>query len=210
MVKRIITSIIAASILSSLALLPSTDALAGGTCHKGQPVIENKSTTVTMSNNCFVATITRVDEGATVTFHNEDDAAHVVTGANYSWGMGSDNGQAQEDLLQGQSFEQTFADSGVYPYFCFLHPGMIGAVVVGDGRGAGADSEGGVQRASLASTAAQPQGAAEAASTAIDATDGSGGVHSLALATLIGLGLALLCGIVLSARTLTSRRTAAR
>jgi hypothetical protein len=26
-----------------------------------------------------------------------------------------------------------FQNSGVFPYFCLIHPGMVGAVVVGDG-----------------------------------------------------------------------------
>jgi len=31
-----------------------------------------------------------------------------------------------------------FVRSGVYPYVCTYHPGMVGAVVVGDGTGLGA------------------------------------------------------------------------
>ena len=28
--------------------------------------------------------------------------------------------------------------AGTYPFFCYVHPGMVGVVVVGDGRGTGA------------------------------------------------------------------------
>jgi len=32
----------------------------------------------------------------------------------------------------------TFDDAGTYPYMCPLHPGMIGAIVVGSGEGGAA------------------------------------------------------------------------
>jgi hypothetical protein len=38
----------------------------------------------------------------------------------------------------GQRITYRFSTSGVYPYFCFFHPGMVGAVVVGDAAGLGA------------------------------------------------------------------------
>jgi hypothetical protein len=33
----------------------------------------------------------------------------------------------------------TFDETGVYPFACNYHPGMTGAIVVGDGKGAGGD-----------------------------------------------------------------------
>ena len=36
-----------------------------------------------------------------------------------------------------------FRDEGVFPYYCTFHPGMSGAIVVGDASGPGATSEGG-------------------------------------------------------------------
>ena len=75
----------------------------------------------------------------------------MVTGASGSWGMDfgtatTDPGALDEEselaqdgtLGQGGTYSYTFAASGVYPYYCFLHPGMVGAVVVGDGTGDGA------------------------------------------------------------------------
>ena len=45
-------------------LSPTPAAAGGGICHTGSPVSDERTTTVTMSNNCFVATIARVYEGA--------------------------------------------------------------------------------------------------------------------------------------------------
>ncbi|MEO6397444.1 MAG: hypothetical protein ABIP13_03140, partial [Tepidiformaceae bacterium] len=37
-------------------------------------------------------------------------------------------------LSQYATTEQTFTAPGLYPYACILHPGMVGVVVVGDGK----------------------------------------------------------------------------
>jgi plastocyanin len=33
-------------------------------------------------------------------------------------------------LAPGQTFKHTFAEAGEYPYFCVLHPNMVGTVSV--------------------------------------------------------------------------------
>jgi hypothetical protein len=66
-----------------------------------------------------------------------------------------------EDLNQGDRFRMRFADEGVYPFACNYHPGMTGAIVVGDGKGIG--------NGALIATApptADPPDAAAAAPTA--------------------------------------------
>jgi plastocyanin len=99
---------------------------AGGGC-RAQPVTEEHGTTVLMELACFKPTIAHISAGETVTFINQDEMLHMVTGANSSWGD-------YTELGQGNSVEQRFSEPGVYPYFCLLHQGMIGAVVV-DGTG---------------------------------------------------------------------------
>jgi plastocyanin len=100
--------------------------LAGGGCHGG--ATHGTDTTVVIADACFHATITSVDPGATVTFLNKDPFVHNVT-AN-SWGH-------FDDLNTGDTFTATFEDPGIYPFACTYHPGMSGAIVVGDGTGAG-------------------------------------------------------------------------
>ncbi len=107
-------------------------ARAGGGC-RGVPVTEEATTSVTMTDFCFEPSIVRVDVGATVTWRNESDQPHSVTGQNASWG-------SYEELLNGAATSRAFETTGTYAYYCMIHPGMIGVVVVGDGTGGGAEA----------------------------------------------------------------------
>ena len=40
-------------------------------------------------------------------------------------------------MAKGDAFTATFDGAGIYPFACQYHPGMTGAIVVGDGKGAG-------------------------------------------------------------------------
>jgi hypothetical protein len=81
-----------------------------------------------MVNCTFTPSILRVAPGTEVTFVNRDHFAHNVGAP--GWGM-------FEHMFQGDAFTATFRESGIYPFACSYHPGMTGAVVVGDGAGAG-------------------------------------------------------------------------
>ena len=202
--RRICTSTAVLLSLVGVALAAPGAASAGGGCHPGRPVTDERSTTVTMSDNCFVATVTRIDVGATVTFVNEDDAAHMVTGASYAWGMGSAE-SVEGELFKGDTFAQEFDESGVYPYFCILHPSMVGAIVVGDGTGDDEATQLSSSREALASTAPQPdRGSADA--DALTVAD-SGSNNALTGAVVAG-GIALLVCTFALAKTLAARRAA--
>ena len=82
----------------------------------------------------MLPTVVRVDAGSTITWTNRDEALHTVTGTDVRSGRpGAGSWGSLEELSQNQTFSHTFNDAGVYPYYCMLHPGMIGAVVVGNG-----------------------------------------------------------------------------
>ena len=105
--------------------LAAPAAAGGGGCHATQ-MTDKATTEVKVAENCFTPTVVRVDEGETVTwFSGEFEAPHTVTGV--GGGFGSD------DLPAEGRVSFAFNDAGVYPYACLLHPGMVGAVVVGDG-----------------------------------------------------------------------------
>jgi plastocyanin/uncharacterized protein YjeT (DUF2065 family) len=115
--------------------VPST-ALAGGGCHDGvtrNDATGEKAATVRMIDACFTATVTTVDPGAPVTFANTDLGVTHNVGGN-QWGH-------FEDMIEGDAFTVTFEEAGIYPFACNYHPGMTGAIVVGDGKGAGAVEE---------------------------------------------------------------------
>lgn len=99
-------------------------ASAGGGCHRaaagGQS--EAAGTLVELSSNCMTPTVLHTERGGTVTFVNVDPVQHNLFGT--TWGF--------DTLAPGVSFTQTFDEDGTYPYACTLHPGMVGAVVVGE------------------------------------------------------------------------------
>jgi plastocyanin len=130
--------------LVALALVPGVaGASGGGGC--GGPVTDGVGTTVEIEDFCFGPTILRVAPGESVTFVNLDRSPHTVLGANATWG-------GYDALKKGHEATYEFAEAGVFPYVCTWHPGMLGAIVVGDGAGGAietATADGPVTRTSL-------------------------------------------------------------
>ena len=63
----------------------------------------------------------------TVTWTNDDIAQHTVT----SGEGGEPDGEFDSSIMStGTTFEHTFTEAGEYPYFCTLHPNMVGTVIV--------------------------------------------------------------------------------
>jgi plastocyanin len=108
-------------------VLAAAPAEAGGGCHA--PATEGRGTTVALTDLCFTPTVLRVAPGTEVTFVNRDSMAHPLSRPGGAWGWdGTVGGRATVQLDQ----------AGTYPFFCYVHPGMVGVVVVGDGRAPGA------------------------------------------------------------------------
>ena len=75
------------------------------------------------------ATIT-VKPGEAVRWVNDEDSVpHTVTSEKAG-------GFSSASLKPGESYLQTFDQAGAYNYFCAIHPGMRGVVLVGDATGA--------------------------------------------------------------------------
>lgn len=124
----------------AIALLPLS-AAAGGGCHAGSAALStvdargNGSAVVPAEKCQFSPTTLWVDVGTRVTFINKDAVPHTVTGPLLAFG--------DSDALQkGDEVTYRFDNEGVFPYTCIIHPGMNGAIVVGDGMGEDASSAG--------------------------------------------------------------------
>jgi hypothetical protein len=92
------------------------------------------------------------------------------------------------EVQPGQKISYTFDTAGIYPYACVLHPGMSGAIVVGDAAGAAAAP--GAGTTSGGSTDDSTGGGASAAEAPVAAaTEGSGpnGLIVVALGIVAGL-----------------------
>jgi plastocyanin len=69
----------------------------------------------------------QVRAGGTVSWTNNDSVPHTATSGQDAQPDGTfDSGI----LEQGMSFSFTFEEAGEYPYFCTLHPNMVGTVSV--------------------------------------------------------------------------------
>jgi plastocyanin len=97
-------------------------ASAGGSCF--EPARSWAGVAVDLKGNCFFPTVLYVDRNTKVTWTNREGVQHTVTGLGVQWG-------STEPLGQGQSMSYRFTRNGVYPFSCMIHPGMVGAVVVG-------------------------------------------------------------------------------
>jgi len=82
------------------------------------------------TDECFLPPTITVDVGATVTWTNDDNAAHTVTSG--SAADGPDGNFDSSLFMAGATFEATFDTAGEYPYFCMVHPWMAGVVIVGE------------------------------------------------------------------------------
>lgn len=114
------------TILAVPMVLTAVPARASGGGGCGAPVTGEEGTTVAIRQFCFRPTILYTEPGNDVIWTNKDAVEHNVAGSNLAWG-------SFQTLRQDRTVTYRFAEPGVYPYVCSWHPGMSGAVVVGDG-----------------------------------------------------------------------------
>ena len=78
---------------------------------------------VGIDNFTFSPQTLTVKAGVTVTWTNKDDIPHGIAS--------STNAFAKSRALDtDQSFSFTFTTPGSYQYFCYVHPHMVGTIVV--------------------------------------------------------------------------------
>jgi predicted secreted protein with PEFG-CTERM motif len=81
------------------------------------------------TDECFIPSTVTIGVGETVTWSNDDTAAHTVTGGNAADGP---SGVFDSSLfMAGTEFSHTFDEAGTFEYFCMVHPWMVGNVIVG-------------------------------------------------------------------------------
>lgn len=125
-------------------------AAGGGGCHRQAGPTDAAGTSVELDAFCMTPSVVRVEPGDVVTFTNRDPVVHNLIGS----------GLFVDELVSGASVAFRFDDAGTYPYACTLHPGMVGAVAVGDGRRIAPESQPitpvEVQRPAAAGTSVPP------------------------------------------------------
>ncbi|MDH3340983.1 MAG: AAA family ATPase [Nitrosopumilus sp.] len=80
------------------------------------------------NHNCYVPYALRVNKDETVTWSNDDSAAHTITSGTPD---GGPDGHFDSGLIMtGSTFSHKFEQDGEYPYHCKVHPWMEGKVIV--------------------------------------------------------------------------------
>ena len=90
------------------------------------------------TNECFDPPTATIDAGGEVTWSNDDNAAHTVTSGTAA--VGPDGNFDSSLFLAGTTFSVVLDEEGTYPYFCMVHPWMVGEVIV-EAEGAGGGEE---------------------------------------------------------------------
>ena len=81
------------------------------------------------TDECYIPAQVTAGVGETVTWSNDDTAAHTVTSGTAA--EGPDGVFDSSLFMTGTTFSHTFEEEGTFDYFCMVHPWMIGSVVVG-------------------------------------------------------------------------------
>ena len=122
-------SIIVTSLLSVILIFGVSSAYAEvtitPTAGSGAPGCEETA------DGCYLPNTVNIDAGETVIFKNTDSAAHTFTSGHPD--AGPDGLFDTSLLMVNNSFEFTPMTDGNVPYFCMVHPWMIGMIVVGEG-----------------------------------------------------------------------------
>jgi plastocyanin len=81
------------------------------------------SGTISIDNFTFTPATLTVKAGTTVTWTNQDDIPHAIASATNAFAK-------SKALDTDDTFSFTFTTPGTYKYFCYLHPRMVGSIVV--------------------------------------------------------------------------------
>jgi plastocyanin len=190
--RRLPALVLLLAVLAAAVLSAVPAAAGGGGCHR--PATEGRGDTLALTELCFSPTVLRVAEGDEVTIVNRDPVDHPLSRPGREWGW---------DGTIGARTTVRLDRAGTYPFFCHAHPGMVGVVVVGDGRGTGAGVvEVAATEADATPASAAVGGTAEAAAAEAAAGRGTGPFPTAWLALV---ALAALVGALLGTR-LAARR----
>lgn len=114
----------------------SMTAASGGTNSTGGNSVSIVPNASTLADKAFAPNPINAKVGDTITWTNKDTTFHTVTSgtgpSDTTKGKEFDSGLSGPNALttQGKTFSHKFMTAGEFPYFCQLHPTMVGKVVV--------------------------------------------------------------------------------
>jgi plastocyanin len=166
------------AVLAATVLTAVPASAGGGGCHR--PATDARGSTMALTELCFSPTVLRVDPGSEVRIVNKDSMLHPLSRPGGEWYWDGGIGDTTTVRLDA---------AGTYPFFCYAHPGMVGVVVVGDGRDTGSRV-----------VEAADTGTATGSGTGLAAATDGGQAGQLPVAWLVVVALAALVGVVAGTR----------
>jgi plastocyanin len=128
-----VTAVLLAAALTGCSSSSSSD----GT--SGQASASPDGTVIKLSRLMYMPATIEIEAGTTVTWTNDESISHTVTSgmptgvdSNTSLRSGEEPDGLYDEQLpkQGDSFTFTYDEPGTYPYYCDIHKGMNGEIVV--------------------------------------------------------------------------------
>src|ERR671922_811339 len=106
-----------------------TGATGGSGATTGVSIVPGSSS---LTDTAYQPNPAQASVGDTVTWTNDDTQPHTVTSGQNGQPDGKFDSSPNFNPLMapGQTFEHTFTEAGQYPYYCALHPNMVGTVSV--------------------------------------------------------------------------------
>jgi plastocyanin len=101
----------------------TTGATSGNTISTSVSIVPDASN---LTTNAFSPNPIQVSVGTTVTWTNNDAEPHTVNAGENA----TPSGLFDSYIPPAGTFQHTFTEPGEYPYFCILHPNMVGTVEV--------------------------------------------------------------------------------
>jgi plastocyanin len=96
----------------------------GGNATNSVSIVSGSST---LTDTAYQPNPVQVSVGTTVTWTNDDAQPHTATSGQNA----TPDGTFDSGIMAPQgTFEHTFTEAGEFPYFCLLHPNMVGTVSV--------------------------------------------------------------------------------
>jgi amicyanin len=111
------SALVAAALGAATAIMLAAVVLPGWAQNAGP------TSAVSIDNFTFAPQAVTVKAGTTVTWTNKDDIPHGI-----AWVANAFTKSKALDTDDSYSF--TFTTPGTYQYFCYIHPHMVGSIVV--------------------------------------------------------------------------------
>ncbi len=102
----------------------TTTGAVGGNTTTSVSIVPGSST---LTTDAYQPNPIQVSVGSTVTWTNNDAQPHTATSGENA----TPDGRFDSGIMApSATFDHTFTEAGEYPYFCLLHPNMVGTVSV--------------------------------------------------------------------------------